>query len=364
MKNKLVFVAGTLGLPRIIKRIRSFYDAGYDIIVYAFDRSTFQNINLLPPEIEVIRLGEMEDQHNYIKNFFRNQVELIKVFKKYRNEDVIYYAFSFVPASAVWLFSRKKYIYEISDLLYTNFSNCIIRDIITRVDKKIIRNALLTVFTSQGFIDYLFPRKSPPRVFLHPNKLNSYFKDLERNCNKIEGVSLHFAFVGYLRYPNTIFRFAKIIGEYFPQHQFLFYGDSTYRNMAIELSETYSNIQYYGKFKNPEELPQIYKNIDINVACYDTSTQNERIAEPNKLYESLFFSKPLVVSENTFLASRVKEFGCGYVINPFDNQSIIDFVKSLKVADLNEIIYKEYQLNTSSLLDNPLDLMNKINTLK
>lgn len=136
MKNKLVFVAGTLGLPRIIKRIRSFYDAGYDIIVYAFDRSTFQNINLLPPEIEVIRLGEMEDQHNYIKNFFRNQVELIKVFKKYRNEDVIYYAFSFVPASAVWLFSRKKYIYEISDLLYTNFSNCIIRDIITRVDKK------------------------------------------------------------------------------------------------------------------------------------------------------------------------------------------------------------------------------------
>lgn len=134
--------------------------------------------------------------------------------------------------------------------------------------------------------------------------------------------------------------------------------------MAIELSETYSNIQYYGKFKNPEELPQIYKNIDINVACYDTSTQNERIAEPNKLYESLFFSKPLVVSENTFLASRVKEYGCGYVINPFDDQSIIDFVKSLKVADLNEIIYKEYQLNTSSLLDNPLDLMNKIHTLK
>ena len=52
----------------------------------------------------------------------------------------------------------------------------------------------------------------------------------------------------------------------------------------------FPNVKLHGKFKNPSDLSVIYNKIDLNVICYDTTSINVRIAEPNKLYESIFFN--------------------------------------------------------------------------
>jgi glycosyltransferase involved in cell wall biosynthesis len=162
---------------------------------------------------------------------------------------------------------------------------------------------------------------------------------------------LVFSYVGAFRYPNTIFRFAKIVGDKYTQHQFHFYGDSILTPEVIKLSNAYKNIKYFGPFKNPDDLSSIYENIDIVVASYDIQSLNERIAEPNKLYESLYFQKPIVVSKNTFLAERVNDFGCGFAIDASKDEAIISFIESLNTEKLKEINSNISKISFDEIID-------------
>ena len=67
--------------------------------------------------------------------------------------------------------------------------------------------------------------------------------------------SLNFSYVGAFRSPNTIFRFARIIGEKYPNHQFHFYGDSIFRNEVIEIANSFDNVKYHG--------PVSYTHLDV-----------------------------------------------------------------------------------------------------
>lgn len=53
------------------------------------------------------------------------------------------------------------------------------------IDKFIIRRSYLTVLTSQGFYNYLFPKLNRKNVLVQPNKLESSFMDYRRVCSPI-----------------------------------------------------------------------------------------------------------------------------------------------------------------------------------
>jgi glycosyltransferase involved in cell wall biosynthesis len=172
-----------------------------------------------------------------------------------------------------------------------------------------------------------------------PNKLSPYFLNIERPYPlKISG-NLRIGFVGYFRYPNTVLRLAMIIGECFPNIEFHFWGtgEESILNKVNTLSNRYSNIFNNGPFVNPIDLPKVYNSIDLVACNYDTSTINERIAEPNKLYEAIFFNKPLIVSANTYLASKIKQLQCGYVIDSFDNRNIKEFLENITADSIYSI---------------------------
>ena len=87
--------------------------------------------------------------------------------------------------------------------------------------------------------------------------------------------------------------------------------------------ECHSDIIYYGSFKNPDELGDIYNQIDISYAVYDPSFLNVRLAVPNKLYESAFFRVPILCSANTYLSKLVREWDIGDEVN-ISSQKIFD----------------------------------------
>ncbi len=176
-----------------------------------------------------------------------------------------------------------------------------------------------------------------------------------------KGVGLVFSFVGAVRY-ETVFRFAEVIGTHFPQHQFVFYGQAygSANDECERLTSKYPNVMHYGAYKNPEDLESIYKNINIVIACYTPSSLNERLAEPNKLYESMFFCKPIVVSDGIFLSRQVKTYKCGYCIDATNNQNIIEFVNGLSEEDINRISANEAQMNPRDLVDNPKAILDKV----
>ena len=352
MENKkIIFLLASISQPRCIKRVESFIQNGYSVEVYGFNRGVY-NINADVNGVKINDLGFAFSGSGYFKKFFYAKKCLKEIFKKFKNEDVLFYAFSFDIALICKMFSGAKYIYEISDLVYTYFDNKKVIKLFRSLDKWLINKSVLTIMTSEGFYNYFFPLMNEKNVIVQPNRVNSNLLNSSRDFNEIKDTEkIVFSYVGAFRYPNTVFRFAEIIGKNYPQHEFVFWGDSNLTQLAIDLASKYKNVKYHGAFKNPEDLEKIYSSLDVVIACYDIKTLNERVAEPNKLYEALYFKKAIVVSNDTFLAEKVSRFNCGYAIDATKDIDISNFIDGLNTSELNNIKTQIEKVSLSEIID-------------
>lgn len=354
----IVFIVPSLSQPRCIKRVASICDAGYNCVVYGYHRGIY-DINTFPEYVSVHKLGEMVNG-KVIENFRMMRKDVKHIIAE-NGKDCIYYCFGMLSAV---MFARKgvKYIYEISDVPYAYPRYDKFNFVLKALDRRIIGHSLLTVMTSGGFKKYL--NVDGDKIVVQPNRVNALLKGVKRTplCHKEE--RFRFAFIGAIRY-NTVLRFAKVIGKEFPQHEFHFYGGAKVETLekVNELVKTYGNIEYHGLFKSPADLASIYKNVDIVIACYDIASQNERIAEPNKLYESLCFCKPIIVSGGTYLADRVKSLQCGFVLDEQSEQAISSFIKQIDPSVVNEISRREALLQEGEYIDDVTVLTSKIHSL-
>lgn len=352
----VIFIANSLHQPRIIKRIASLHNGGFNVVVYGYSRQSYQ-CNAVTDSIPVTLLGQQKDGTDYISKLVDYKKDIDKIVATHGKQP-IYYCTS-VFAATLLRHKGVKYVYEVSDILYGYPKFRPVEPLLKWIDKKNIKKSALTVMTSQGFADYFFGNKQQPNVLVQPNKLGSYFKD--KNREAIEPASkLRFAFVGAIRYKNTVLRFAEVIGKHYPKHEFHFYGEGIMSDDAKELAQKYSNVFYHGPYKNPDNIESIYANVDVVMAAYETSSKNELIAEPNKLYEAMFFCKPIIVSKGTFLESRVKQLNCGFAIDSGNDSSIIDFLDELKSDQIKEMSAYLKTLNPSELIDNPSDILERI----
>lgn len=350
-KPLIVFLLESISQPRCIKRVNSFIANGYEVEIYGVDRGKYNvNANIEGKKINII--GRQVDGKNYLIKFLNNQYELKKIIRKYNSTTTVFYSFGLALTLSLKLNGCRYYIYEIADILYGYNKFNSLRWFFKAIDKFLIEKSILTVLTSAGFGHFLYNKSWPNNLVVQANKLNDFFRERERPVLPNSSIDkLIFSYVGAFRYPNTIFQFAKIIGGRYPQHEFHFYGDSILTPDVVRLSNEYTNIKYFGPFKSPDDLTSIYEAIDIVVACYDTQSLNERIAEPNKLYESLYFKKPIIVSVNTFLADRVNDLECGFTIDASKEDAIISFIESLSTEKIENIKSNISKVSFDEIID-------------
>lgn len=334
---KIVFLLGSISQPRCIKRINSFINNDFDIEIFGIDRGVY-NENSCISNHKITILTKQADGKDYLRKAIETFVHVKRIVRERKSEKVIFYSFGFVMTFALFIAGCKRYIYEISDILYAYKKFDSIRWMLKLIDKIMIKKSFLTVYTSGGFSEYYFNNKVKNTI-VQANKLDHsfYHKKREITNSSLNINSLNFAYVGAFRYPDTVFRFARIIGENYKNHKFHFYGDSYLTDEVKKIAAQYENVLYHGSFKNPGDLYTIYNNIDIVVACYDTKSLNERIAEPNKFYESLYFIKPIIVSDNTFVGKKVKEFNSGFCIDAHNDINIINFIESINSDIISDI---------------------------
>jgi len=360
---KIIFLLESISQPRCIKRINSFRDQGFEVSVYGIDRNKY-NINTNSYDLDINIIGNYKDNEGYIYKLLNNFFKIRKIVKNNKDNKVLYYSFGYMLTFILLLNKVNIYVYEMSDIIYGRKRIKWVRWFFKFIDKRMINNSVLTVMTSEGFYNYFFNDIEANNIIIQKNKLDISFSEIDRDDinTTIHAENLIFSYVGAFRYPNTIFRFARIIGEKYPHHSFHFYGESHLRNEVEILEKRYNNIKYFGPFKNPDDLSGIYDNIDIVVACYDTSGLNERIAEPNKLYESIFFKKPIIVSKNTYLEKKVKELKCGMSIDATNDQNIINFINNLNQDKLDSVIKNIDSIKGNYTIDdNSKKIMNYIN---
>lgn len=351
---KIVFFVGILSQPRCIKRVTSFVEQGYDCEVYGYNRGNY-DVNKYPESIKVHVLSELKDGKEYLKKVKTYKKDICDIINAYKNEDVIFYSFTFIGA-LILLCKSRKYIYEIADVLYAYPKFSKVEKLLRLLDKRLIKKSVVTIMTSEGFKHYYTIKSS--NIVVIPNKVSKALKDVKRFPLQIESNNIRFGFVGAIRY-DSVSRFAEVIGKYYPHYSFEFYGKwLTLDTMekVEKLTKSYSNIHFHGPYKSPQDLPKIYSELDVIVACYDVNSTNERIAEPNKLYESCLFCRPIIVSTDTYLAKRVNELNCGFSINASNEDSIKSFIASISANAIEHISKELSENNSNEYIDDESEL--------
>ena len=360
-RKKIICLFNTAHDSHCKRRIADFLEAGYSVEVYCHTRNGDAGSKDADYPLHFLANLTSERYSERLQIYRR---EIGEILRQNRSANCIYYLYGLDLALVFRLMAPlKPYIYEEADLMHLEAGmagHTWLSRILECLDKHLIRASRLTIMTSEGFLRYHFAGKRPKNICLALNKADRRLKDITIKKRQTDIQHLDIAFIGLMRY-DTIYRFAKVIGERFEQHKFHFYGPMT---PPFEPLQQYKNILFHGSYTNPDDLPAIYGATDIAIATYDASQANVRYAEPNKLYEAICMQTPLVVSKNTFLAERVREMGIGFEVDASDENQIAAFVGALTTEQLN-ICRKKLEAipRSEALADNSI-LIQRLQALK
>lgn len=351
--NEIVFIAGTTKQPRVVRRIQDFIDHGYQVRVFAFERAGDSRES---SDLDMTVLGSIESGGGYFSRmrYIRSTVKK-EVLPLFRNVDVLYYLFGFDIASACSnLFKKDTYIFELADLQELNYTG-VIRKILVAWNRRIMTRSFETVLTSEGFKKFYFGDNAAENVTVLPNKLSRKVTELEFPYKDLDVNHIYIGFTGAIRF-STVLHFAQVVDEEFPNIEIHFYGQCNDKDIKKDIENLFEgskNVFFHGVFKNPEDLPAIYSKVDMVLALYPADKMGVVYAEPNKLYEAIYYEKPIIVSEGIFLGNKVSVLGVGYAIDGSSKESISRFLSSLTKEGIEEriaackMIGKEYSLDDS-----------------
>lgn len=334
--KKLVFIMGGMGNPNNIKRIEEAIARGLDVDVYAFEGQRDGPKD--PDGVEVHMLPGYTSDLPYWKRIGKVVNGLKSVISRYKKDECVYYLFRNDKAIIFTLLCNRPYIFEEADMTHANLGNALLRNTIEIWLRNVIRKSVVSVFRSEGFLRYHFGDSHPDNVFVIPNRLHAGILDISQvEYTGLDENHLRFGFVGGVRY-DTVYKFAETMLKNFPQHEFHFYGmfpNEKQKKQFMPLDK-YENCYFHGAFRSPDELPEIYSKIDVLISAYDVTSINPRYAEPNKLYEAIYFDKPIIVSSNSFLAEKVKNLGVGYDVDALDEGAIVSLINSINAESITE----------------------------
>ncbi len=305
--------------PRLNKRIRTLLKISSDLSVIYWEREhgySFESEN--SNRFSYIKLESSNDRR-FIKRLTdtkRLNEKSLSILKTI-NPNLLYVAgIECMPtARKLKKTIRCHVVLEIADLparSYIEKAGPLSGFLENLVDRE-ISSADSFVLTSPYYYDYY-------KLKIHFNKENVFV---------FENVPEKIVFDGFRRYSHNIFRVAFIGGvRYFDSIRALFEAAKGIENLEVviagkgpdyervlELSRMYSNVRITGKYSYREEISNLYSDVDLVYAVYNTKGIGERLALPNKLYEAIVCGIPIVVSKGTCLERYVKELGVGFSVS-------------------------------------------------
>ena len=362
---KIIFFVNIMRQARCIRRIEDFINNGYDVEVYGFDREG-DNRNL--PSFNHTIIGEISSKTSYYKRLIMMVNSIKSATKHQEEENAIYYIFSLDVAIAFLMSGNwnRKYIYEVSDLMELEVGNKIISNMLIKCNQFVIKQSVETIMTSPGFERFLFPSHKLNNITIIQNKLNRHIIDLHAPKQRTFDINnIVIGFTGAIR-NEAIYNFVNVIGEDFPNIHLKFHGiftdDKVYANKIKASIEKYKNIEYCGPFKNPNDFPEIYSNIDMVLSLY-TAKGNDKVLEPNKLYEAIYYEKPIIVSKDTFTGDFVESQEIGFTVNGEDKNDIKNFLNSITTKDYLLRSKNCASIAKSNLIDDSSILFDKLKNI-
>lgn len=322
-KARAIFIAPADSQPRFHRRVSAFIAAGYSVRVYSFTRG-FYRVNSFPPAAEVILLGRVRDG-----NYALRLPSLLRASQRIRlreraepTQAAAGYAFG-LDSAFLLLHSMRapaRLFYEVGDLRTPSMAP-VPRYALNLAERYITRRFHCLALTSPWFLSEHFGKLDPgveQKAVILENKMDASFSQVSRPPLRARATNepICIGVIGRLRYARTLIPLLDAVAKQKGRYRVSVHGDGPLRPAIESYAARYDAIEYRGPFRNPSELADVYRRIDVNYVVYDNSLANVRVAIPNKLFESMFFGVPLIAAEGTALADAVRSRGIGLVIDP------------------------------------------------
>lgn len=352
--EQIIVIATNLDQPRIVKRIHEISYKYNKVLVLGFKRNIYSVDNYKKLEsidnVDIVVMQKIVNE-NYIGRVrsYWNVFKRIKKEQSKRKEVGNVYVFGLDFALISFLSGAKLKCFEIADIVWL-YKKSLARRVFRLLEKFLVIKSEKVVFTSQAYYEQYYSYLLSKKIEIIENKLQHYgsLSPIETLCND----KIVIGYIGSFRYEKILLDLIKVV-ENNTNLNLRLYGDTSnthLKNYLIETSTKSRQVEYYGPFKNPEDLEEIYKSINVNFVAYDNKLANERVAMPNKYYESGFFNVPILCSTDTYVGQRVLEEGMGWVVDPeyvelnrfFENLTIDKILKvseSIKAIDKAKFSY-------------------------
>ncbi len=175
-------------------------------------------------------------------------------------------------------------------------------------EKKSIEASYRTAISSYRYTSFL-----PEHDYLYVHNIDNDFERISAEYKPVAADQIRISFIGNVRYYEQDKKLISLLGND-KRFKLQFYGKGS------EVLEKYckekgiNNTDFVSYFP-PKETLHYYEQTDIINNNYGNNSVNLRTALSNKLYYSLLFHLPLLVTENTFMQELTDEYDMSFTFS-------------------------------------------------
>ncbi len=332
--------------PRVEKIAETLCRAGFEVSVLSWNRNDFSlpdvEVKILnASKYKIIRKRIPAQFGGGIKNLFSLflwQIFLMYWLIKNRFNYELIYACDFdtvLPAILMKLIFKKKLIYDVFDYYVDSFKvPSIFKPIIKKLDKWSMIVCDKLIICDENRVEQI-AYNNLEKITVIPNSpkdLLSYFDNSNnlRYYRKNDNFTL--AYVGILQEGRFLVEMIEIFKKNFDWN--LIIAGFGPLEEYIKKSVT-ANITFLGKLSYIEAM-RLYYESDAIFAIYNPRVPNHKFSSPNKVFEAMMLSKPIIVAKGTGIDKFVEKYKIGLSVDYNDIKEVEEVIIRLN--------NKEYQL--------------------
>lgn len=368
--KKIIYIRSTsiINDSRATKEISTYLESNCQVIVLGWNRQNLNNISLSFEDNHA--LFDMYQQNSEYGSGFKNLFKLLsfqkwlyKKLKKYVNDYDIIHACDFDTAyiaSKIAKKYNKKLIYDIYDYYVDCHNLSFLKPLVEKMDINTINNSDCVLICTEQRLEQI--KKSKPKYLEVIHNSPSIIEIDKKNNKNFDSAKIKLCYVGILQDDRLLYEIGNLIHKY-PKIELHIGGFGKYHDFFEDLSNKLDNVYFYGQMSY-EKVLELEENCDILFATYNPEILNHRYSAPNKVYEAMALSKPIIVCNNTGIDNLIKTENLGFVIN-YNAEEFFECVckidekqyQSIKENGLKVFTFK-YSWNV--MKDKLKDILNKI----
>ncbi|MGD9965209.1 MAG: glycosyltransferase [Hyphomonadaceae bacterium] len=294
--------------------------SGFDVCAAAFERPSHKG---RPPSCPVSTLGHIE-HGRYLARLLKMIVALPALRAAVSRTDIVYASgLEMALMALIAGFGLKRpIVIEIGDIRGIQVRRGLLGELVRWFDKRIVDACSLLVATSPSFVHQYYRRRLKSRVpaLIVENKLepSSANAPVLRRAPMSANQPLRIGYFGVLRCEWS-WQMLSEMARLDPSIEIVLAGIPLAPANLAEMVRERPNIRYLGTYRSPQDLADLYAQVDIVWACYPPPTGDaewrwaQKICRTNRFYECCAFGTPIIAIENTDDADAVAHFDIGLV---------------------------------------------------